>query len=160
MINKKPSGNMKKMYTEKREATLKKIQDAIDEIHDDRRIVTKKELITITGISSGTFSQEHVKDLLEQNKVCQFRDKKKINIEKTKQLQDSNIVELNKENQRLLSKIQDFELSLEYSNNKNIKLIEKYEKLEYEHRLLKGKYQQLLEYLDALGADLDFLPLI
>jgi hypothetical protein len=74
MISKTPSDNMKKMYSEKRNSTIKSIQDAIDDIKEDNRIVTKKELMTLTDISSGTFSQEYVKELLKENRVCQFRE--------------------------------------------------------------------------------------
>ena len=73
---------MQKMYAEKRQRTLSLIQDAIDDIQEDHRIVTKKELMEITGLSSGTFSQPYVKDLLEQNQVCQYRTARTINQEK------------------------------------------------------------------------------
>ena len=161
MIKKIPSENMKKMYLEKRQNTLRKIQDAIDEIQEDNRIVTKKELMSITGISSGTFSQDYVKELLKKNKVCQFRVTTTISTSQNKKkLEEETILALTKENQKLISKMQDFEIVLEQNNNKYNKLKDEYSKLESDYRLLKGKYQQLLEYLDALGANLDNLPLI
>ncbi len=161
MIRKKPSENMKKMYFEKKQNTLRKIQDAIDEIQEDNRIVTKKELMSITGISSGTFSQDYVKELLKKNKVCQFRVTTTISTSQNKKkLEEETILALTKENQKLISKMQDFEIVLEQNNNKYNKLKDEYSKLESDYRLLKGKYQQLLEYLDALGANLDNLPLI
>lgn len=152
---------MKKMYFEKKQNTLRKIQDAIDEIQEDNRIVTKKELMSITGISSGTFSQDYVKELLKKNKVCQFRVTTTISTSQNKKkLEEETILALTKENQKLISKMQDFEIVLEQNNNKYNKLKDEYSKLESDYRLLKGKYQQLLEYLDALGANLDNLPLI
>lgn len=161
MIRKKPSENMKKMYFEKKQNTLRKIQDAIDEIQEDNCIVTKKELMSITGISSGTFSQDYVKELLKKNKVCQFRVTTTISTSQNKKkLEEETILALTKENQKLISKMQDFEIVLEQNNNKYNKLKDEYSKLESDYRLLKGKYQQLLEYLDALGANLDNLPLI
>ena len=152
---------MKKMYFEKKQNTLRKIQDAIDEIQEDNRIVTKKELMSITGISSGTFSQDYVKELLKKNKVCQFRVTTTISTSQNKKkLEEETILALTKENQKHISKMQDFEIVLEQNNNKYNKLKDEYSKLESDYRLLKGKYQQLLEYLDALGANLDNLPLI
>lgn len=161
MISKKPSENMKKMYSQKRQSTLDKIQKAIDEIQEDNRIVTKKELMDITGISSGTFSQEYVKELLKTNKVCQFRETITASIDKKKKkLEEESMLALKKENQKLISKMQDFEIVMEQNNKKYNKLKDDYSKLESEHKLLKGKYQQLLEYLDALGANLENLPLV
>lgn len=161
MSSRTPSENMKKMYAKKRQSTLNKIQSAIDEIQEDNRIVTKKELIEITGLSSGTFSQEYVKELLKENKVCQYRETiTMLNSEKRKQLEEKSMMALKKENQKLVSKMQDFEVELERINNKNRVLREDYDKLNTEHILLKGKYQQLLEYLDALGFNLEDLPSI
>lgn len=160
MTTKRTSENMKKMYATRKQATLKIIQDAINEIQEDNRIVTKKELMQLTSLSSGTFSQPHVKELLKSNQVCQFQDRKAIKSEQNKITQEENMLILLKENQKLISKMQDFEIVLEHNNQKYNQLKDNYEKLEYEHKLLKGKYQQLLEYLDALGANLDFLPLI
>ena len=114
MISKKPSENMKKMYAQKRKATLDKIQSAIDEIQEDNRIVTKKELMELTGISSGTLSQQYVKELLKENKVCQYRETITIdNADKKKKLEEKSILSLQKENQKLISKMQDFEIVIE-----------------------------------------------
>ena len=131
---------MKKMYFEKKQNTLRKIQDAIDEIQEDNRIVTKKELMSITGISSGTFSQDYVKELLKKNKVCQFRVTTTISTSQNKKkLEEETILALTKENQKLISKMQDFEIVLEQNNNKYNKLKDEYSKLESDYRLLKGK---------------------
>lgn len=151
---------MQKMYSKKRQTTLNKIQDAINAIQDDNRIVTKRELLELTKISSGTFSQEYVKELLKENQVCQFRNVKVVASEKREKLQQKNYDDLAVENQKLVSKMQDFEIVMERNYKKYTKLKNDYDKLESEHKLLKGKYQQLLEYLDALGANLDSLPLI
>ena len=69
---KQPSENMQRMYAAKREKTLALIQGAIDEIEEDHSLVTKKGLVALTGLSAGTFSQRHVKELLAKNRVCQF----------------------------------------------------------------------------------------
>jgi len=157
---KRTSENMKKMYLDKRAATLAKIQAAIDEIKEDHRIVTKKELMDLTGLSSGTFSQDHVKELLKTNEVCQFRNRKKVRSEILEKNKENKIDDLIIKNQKMASKMQDYELALERANIKYEKLVSGYKELEFEHQLLRGKYQQLLEYLDAMGTNLSNLPLI
>jgi len=152
---------LKKIYNEKIKNTLKKIQDAIDYIQEDNRIVTKKELIDITGLSSGTFSRPYVKELLEKNQVCQYRNIKTVkHNEKESQNKDDLILKMNKDINSLESKLQDCCIQLEKKENDYNKLKNDYDNLEKEHILLRGKYQQVLEYLDVLGADLSKMPLI
>ncbi len=154
------SNNMKKMYSEKRNSTLDKIQAAIDDIKADHRIVTKKELLELTGLSSGTFSQDHVKELLKSNEVCQYRNRRKVKTEKLQMQKRTLIDNLIIENQKLQSKIQDYQLHLDKKDKKYGKLYDQNQILTQEHLLLRGKYQQLLEYMDALGTDLSNMSLI
>lgn len=157
---KQPSENMRKMYAAKREETLARIQEAIDAIQEDHRIVTKKELMALTGLSSGTFSQEHVKRLLEQNRVCQYRPTGKVGEADRRDLnKDAEITRLTKELQRTRSQLQDLGISLDKSRKQVKKLKAEKSELEQQHLLLRGKYQQLLEYLDVLGCDLSSIPL-
>jgi len=152
---------MKQMYSEKRNTTLNKIQEAIDDIKEDNRIVTKTELMKLTGISSGTFSKDHVKELLKENKVCQYREVKTISKQEHRtKIEEETYLALKKENQKLLSKLQDYQNALDLNKNKHHKLLLDYDTLNTEHKLLKGKNQQLLEYLDALGTNLENIPLI
>ena len=157
---KKTSENMQRMYATKRENTLKNIQEAIDEIQELNRIVTKKELIELTGLSSGTFSQEYVKELLKKNRVCQFQERSKVVSEKKKDISEKKYEQLLIENERLRSKMQDFEIVMDKNNQKYTELQSKFSQLDYENKLLKGKYQQLLEYLNAIGVTLDSIPMI
>lgn len=158
---KQPSENMQKMYAAKRERTLSLIQDAIDEIKEDNRIVTKKELMSLTGLSSGTFSQEHVKELLRKNEVCQFRKVARA-ASSTDGLgsKDEQIARLAKENQKLQSRLEDLEISLEANSKRASKLAGEKRDLERKYQLLLGKYQQQLEYLEVLGCDLSGMPLV
>lgn len=78
MNNRGLPDNLKKFQDEKRQATLLKIQEAINELRDDGAEVTKKKLIEMTGYSASTFSKQHVKAVLEQNKVCQYKETLKI----------------------------------------------------------------------------------
>lgn len=155
-----PSENMRKMYASKREATLARIQEAIDAIQEDHRIVTKKELMALTGLSSGTFSQEHVKELLAKNQVCQYRPTRKVSAVDRRELnKDDEIARLGKELQRAQSRLQDLDIALDKSNKRLQELKAEKEELEQQHLLLRGKYQQLMEILEVLGCDLSEIPL-
>ena len=152
---KQPSENMQRMYAAKREKTL-----AIDEIQEDHRIVTKKELMALTGLSSGTFSQQHVKELLAKNRVCQFKPTGKVSQEGRRELnKDAEITRLSRELQRAQSRLQDLDIALDKSRKQSRKLKEENAELQRQLLLLRGKYQQLLEYLEVLGSDLSGIPL-
>lgn len=152
---------LQKFHDDAKQTSLTKIQDAINLIKADNRIVTKKELIELTGLSSGTFSRPYVKELLQKNKVCQYRGLQLENAEtKTKQIKEATLEQLSKKVLSLESKIQDYDLQLEKKSKDFATLKEDYAKLENDHILLRGKYQQILEYMDALGADMSKMPLI
>ena len=158
---KQPSENMQRMYAAKREKTLALIQEAIDEIQEDHRIVTKKELMALTGLSSGTFSQQHVKELLARNQVCQYRPLAKVSQKGSLELnKDAEITRLSRELQRAQSRLQDLDIALDKSRKQSRKLKEENAELQQQLLLLRGKYQQLLEYLEVLGSDLSGGPLI
>lgn len=59
-------------YDRRRTRTMQKVQAGIDQIKAEGREVTKKELMEITGLSTGTFSKDHVKEVLKKNQVCQY----------------------------------------------------------------------------------------
>ena len=157
---KQPSENMQRMYAAKCEKTLALIQGAIDEIEEDHRIVTKKELMALTGLSSGTFSQQHVKELLAKNRVCQFKPTGKVSQEGRRELnKDAEITRLSRELQRAQSRLQDLDIALDKSRKQSRKLKEENAELQQQLLLLRGKYQQLLEYLEVLGSALSGIPL-
>lgn len=151
----KTSENMQKMYADKRASSTQKVQEAINFIQGENREVTKKELMELTGLSSGTFSQAHIKAILEKNQVCQFKPLKKISIEEKRAETQSEIIErLSKQIKKQESKLQDYDIILEKKINDCKKLKEENKKLDHEYRLLRGKYQELLEYIEILGGDL------
>lgn len=59
-----------------RNATISKIQEAIDGLATEGFVVSKKLLIERTGFSPSLFSKSHVIEVLKQNMVCQFRDRR------------------------------------------------------------------------------------
>lgn len=157
-MGKGPSKNMQQMYAEKRKKTLEKIQNAIDFIQEDHRIVTKKELMEITKLSSGTFSQNYVKELLMKNKVCQYRETKHLKEDKKKKVEEKTALALQKDLNKANATIMDYELTVNTLKEKQQKMQEEYDQLNYNYKLLRGKYQQILEYVDAAGLDIrDFI---
>ena len=154
-MKKTPSKNMQAMYDAKRSETLQKISDAIREIEDDHRIVTKKELISLTGLSSGTFSKPYVLELLKEKKVCQFRDKRVVLSEKKDKLSIEVISDLSKENDKLKSQIEKLDLQISKLSKRLSEKESDYAALKKDYELLKGRYQILLEKLDILGEKLD-----
>lgn len=154
-MKKTPSKNMQAMYDAKRSETLQKISDAIREIEDDHRIVTKKELISLTGLSSGTFSKPYVLELLKEKKVCQFRDKRVVLSEKKDKLSIEVISDLSKENDKLKSQIEKLDLQISKLSKRLSEKESDYAELKKDYELLKGRYQILLEKLDILGEKLD-----
>lgn len=154
-MRKTPSKNMQKMYSDKKTNTLQKIQEAIDSIKEDNKIVTKKELISITNLSSGTFSKPYVLELLKKNKVCQFKDRLKTTKERVDYLEINEINELNKTINALNKKIDLLTNQKEILQNKLEKSDKQLTELTIEYQKLKGRYQIVLEKLDILGEKLD-----
>ena len=155
----KKNDGSKAVYAKRRAQTAAKIQDAIDSIQEDGAVVTKKKLQELTGLSSGSFSQPYILEILKKNKVCQFK-----NID-TKKSRDKG-VSLKKdydnliiENNRLKSKIQDYEIECDKEKKKYNELYESYKDLEYQHQLLRGKYQQLREFLEIQNININDMPL-
>lgn len=148
------------IYAAKRAATSERVQAAIDEIQADGRVVTKKELMKLTGLSSGSFSQEYIKAILRQNQVCQFKTIATTVTERQEKNTQKAYEAVVQENVRLKSKLQDAGLLHDKDVAKHTKLLDDYNLLKQQHEMLRGKYQQLMEYLDVLGADMSKMPLV
>ena len=158
MLTKKPSDNMKKMYEAKRKETSQKIIAAIKELQSDGGVVTRKKIIDMTGVSSGTLSQEYIKDIFREYQVLQFA--KEVSTSKKDTNRDASIDSLSAEIGALKSKLQDYEQALELKQKQLDKALAELSESKNSYQLLSGKYQQLLEYIDSVGGDLKFLHLI
>ena len=145
-INEKIQSN----HAAKKQQTLSLIQDAINELQEDGQVVTKKALMEITGLSSGTFSKEHVKELLKENKVCQFRDIQVINEQKSVKNKDQIIDSLMKENERLKTRVRNLDSQIDVMN----KQMSKYNEIKKDLEEVRGKYQEVLEAYYSLGGDI------
>lgn len=133
MSKKELPNALKQQQEQKRQDTLKKVQEVIDDLKEMNLEVTKKRLIEETGYSASTFSKQHVKELLQRNRVCQFKEAKKAqqDIQKIKQ----------KHNQEVLEKANcEINLLKEKLVTKDVKISE----LENNYKELNEKYQLLL----------------
>lgn len=158
-MRKQPSEGMKKMYADKRKNTTEKIQNAIDLIQDEGRIVTKKELMQLTGISSGTFSQDYVKEILKINKVCQYKETSKITSNKEEKLatvKDRSIESLQKKIASYESKMQNKDILISKQEKEIEKLQNALKDKTNSYELLVGKFQQLMEAYDAIGGNINY----
>lgn len=133
---------------EARRITIEKIQDAIDTVIEEGGIVTKKKLIEITGLSNATFSKAHVKELLEINKVCQYRTSKKITVSEDNNVQSvMKINQLKKEVYKLESKLQDKDIVIMNLKKEQEELSDKYE-------MLLGKLHIIMRKVNEQNIDI------
>lgn len=145
---------LKKVYAEKRERTTNLIIEAIESIQKSGKEVRRKDLIEMTGLSSGTFSQDYVKEILKEYKVCQYKNLKTIEEKREMSLVEENSKIIN-ENNKLSSQVQTLSIDNDRLRNNVKEAEDKYKELEEEHMLLRGKFQQALEQLDAMGIKID-----
>lgn len=97
---------------------------------------------------------------MAKNQVCQFRPLAKVSQKGNLELnKDAEITRLSRELQRAQSRLQDLDIALDKSRKQSRKLKEENAELQRQLLLLRGKYQQLLEYLEVLGSDLSGIPL-
>lgn len=148
MATRVPTPGMQKMYAEKKQITLSKIEACIDEMREWGEEVTKKRIIERTGISSGTLSKPYVLDLLRRKEVCQFKP-----IAKTK---SSSSPRIEKELSKRIKEIEVLEHKLSDSQDMVITLRDRIITKEKEISSLKdtiahlrGQQQLLLERLDS-----------
>ncbi len=142
---------LKKQQELKRQETLNKIKDAIEEIQFEDGIVTKKKLIELTGLSNSTFSKPHVKKLLKERKVCQYRETMVVQEHKWKNDNDSlnkKIDKLKRENIKLKNDIVSKEIKINM-------LEEELKEKEDKYRRLLGRVHQLTRIAEANGIDLE-----
>ena len=124
---------LKKQQEKARQATLVLIQKSIGILKEGGEEVTKKRLIETTGLAASTFSKEHVKALLAENQVCQF---------KARQVKESDIQDILKKHREADTDKKDREIAR--LNQKLIKAESDMEAFRTENAELSEKYQRLL----------------
>lgn len=130
----------------KRQETIYKVQQAIDELREEGAIINRKSILDRCQLSNSVLSKPHIIELLKENKVCQFEVKCKI-----ENNEDENIVkELNKANKR----IEILEKQLEDLKNKfNKEKLNNYE-LKEANEILRGELQLLVSKAKMKGINL------
>ena len=141
-------------YTQnKREATLKAVQDAINSIKASGRPVRRKDILEESGVSSAVLSKPYVKELLKQNQVLMYESQRVSTTSGTapyKSLarENENIrKQLDKVTQQLQDKMQLIETKNRVINDLHKEIADK----DAQWQMLSGKYQYLLEYLYRNG---------
>lgn len=166
MAKRDVSPKMQAVYDARKEETLKKVQSAIDQIQANGEKVTKKRLAEVSGLSSGTFSKKHVKELLKENQVCQYAPGAKehtnfyvaarpaskpherstiINTIKEKQISQEDVDRIIEEQKKIIARLEKEQELLE-------KQIQETEK-KYERTL--GQYQLAARILNNMGVKID-----
>lgn len=141
-------------YTEgKKNDTLSKVEDAIKLIKSQDREVTRKELLELAGVSSSVLCKPYVKELLKKHEVLMF--KPTVILEKkggdTYNALKKQMETLSKKLQKRERQLKDKELLVETKNKYIVTLQEKLKDTEEENAILRGKNQQILEYLYRKG---------
>lgn len=137
-----------KIYQENsKNETITKVQNAINELQSEGFIVTRKLLLERTGLSNSVLSKNHIKEVLKNNKVCQYAIKRKF-ISKN---ESDVLLELNKANK----KIEQLEKKVKDLENKLAKEKVKYHEVKDTNEILRGELFLLKEKASLKGLDLD-----
>ncbi|MFY3791408.1 DUF6262 family protein [Ureibacillus sp. MALMAid1270] len=134
-----------KLQEQRREETLRTIQNAIDTLKEEGTIVTKKLLIELSGYSASTFSKPHVKELLERNEVCQFR--KRVTVQQKQTLDEK----LKRKNEKLQKKCNLLESRLLEKDIRLSKLEEDLEEEKEKNKRLLGKLHEIMRKAEMKG---------
>ncbi|MEW9938132.1 DUF6262 family protein [Clostridium butyricum] len=127
--------------------TIDKVQTAINDLQAEGFIVTRKLLLERTGLSNSVLSKPHIKDVLKENRVCQYAVKRKIKAEGNADI----LLELNKSNKKIESleeKVKDLE------NKLNKEKVAYYEMKE-DNEILRGKLHLLKQKAKLKGIVLE-----
>ena len=130
---------LRQQQEQKKQVTLNKIQQVINELMDMDIVVTKKRLIEETGYSASTFSKRHVKELLQHNRVCQFKETAKV----------KDTTNSNKRHNELI--VQHAEGQVTKLSQEILRKDLKINELEEKNKELEEKYKQLLGVVFALS---------
>lgn len=137
-----PKG-LRDIQYERKVTTLKKINEAIDTLEMQGAKVTRKAILQLTGLSSATLSKEHARNLLQQRKVCQYADRKKVVSSSIVSNKDKDL-----EIYRLQKKIFRLEDNIVTKDTKIKSLKEELKDIENRYELLIGKIHELTKKLE------------
>lgn len=137
-------------YTEgRKQETICRIKDAISMMKVQGRPITRKELVSESGVSSSVLSKPYIKAILEEEQVLMFEKHKTVSSNGAiSASMEKELHMLRKRVEELQNRIIDKDLLME-GQKKHHK--EKIDALEQENAILRGKNQKLLEYLYRCG---------
>lgn len=130
----------------KRQETIDKVQQAIDELREEGAIINRKSILERSQLSNSVLSKPHIIEVLKENKVCQFQIKCKV----TNNEEQNIVSELNKAHK----KIEVLEKQVEDLKNKfNKEKVNNYE-LKEVNEILRGELQLLVSKAKMKGINL------
>lgn len=133
---------LRKLQHNRKMLTINKVIDAIETLQLQEAKVTKKALMSLTNLSSATFSKDYIKDILKEYKVCQYEIKTTSNRPKG----------ISKDIELDMRKLRDKVLRLEdiilKKDSKISSLTNELKDLESRYSLLLGKLHELNKKLE------------
>lgn len=143
---------LKERQDKDRRSSVEKVQKAIDELKDEGFVVTTKLLMERTGLARSTFSKEHIKEVLKENKVCRFTETKTISRalndkERINQLEDENLV--------LTRKVTQLDKQLTDNMNKVNQLKVELNETKEVNKKLRGQLHILLQNANLKGINIE-----
>jgi chromosome segregation ATPase len=147
MRNENTTKALQEHYRVKREETISKVKEAINEIRQVGGRVTIKELEKVTGLSNAVFYKPHIQVILSRE--LEWNESKVVKQEEKQVLiLGINNKKLNQEVEIFKSRIQDLKIAIE-RKDKKIEILENdIDEKEYELQLLRGKYHALLSRVE------------
>lgn len=116
--------------------TIKKVQAAIDELRAEGFIITRKLILERSGVSNSVLSKPHIKNVLKENKVCQYSVHKKVTITNDVLL---DLAKSAKKIEKLEKKVKELEYKLNKEKMNSIELKEANQILLGQLHILKQK---------------------
>lgn len=116
--------------------TITKVQAAIDELRAEGFIITRKLILERSGVSNSVLSKPHIKNVLKENKVCQYSVHKKVTITNDVLL---DLAKSAKKIEKLEKKVKELEYKLNKEKMNSIELKEANQILLGQLHILKQK---------------------
>ena len=137
--------SLEQKQLDQRQATIDKVQQAIDELKAEKAIVKIKKLVEVTGLSRSVFNKDHIKEVLKKNQVCQYEPKNLLDITPS---DDERMITLEKKLIFMTAKFND-----EYK--RRLRIQKEKEELEEDYQLLLGKYHRVVANARNYGVPVD-----
>jgi len=125
-----------------RKETVKKIQQAIDELKSEGAIITTSKLVERTKLSRSTINKPHVQEVLKKNQVGRYQQRKVIDSDNSI---EERLLALEKELATIKAKY-------EGERKKRSTLQAEHDQLKEKYQILFGKYHRAMVMARNYGA--------